>query len=282
METNAKLMTVALLIATLASPFAHAQTQAGAGDPPPRATLNMPSDAPQPGGPGHHHFKHGNRPDQRGGRPDQQGGRPDRFGRNGGPGWGGRSQGLTSLTTVSGTVGQWTGNDDDILDGFTLNAGSNAAATTIKFPPHLGQQVQKAIKPGATVSVTGYSETTRQGETRFRMNSLSAGKITVFDAPPTRPTTVPEPPALTTATGKITDYRLDREARVNGLVLDDKMVVMIPSHVAYQLTNLAKKGSTITVQGYPRNLREGQVQLEKTTVLRASVLTINGQQYLVR
>ncbi|GAB3774784.1 hypothetical protein GCM10028818_18030 [Spirosoma horti] len=146
----------------------------------------------------------------------------------------------------------------------------------------MGTQVQKAIKAGSTVSVTGYSETTPSGETRFRMNSLTAGKTTVFDSPPVRPATLPDAPALTTATGKIADYRLDRGGRVNGLVLDDKTVVSIPSHVAYQLTDLAKKGSTITVQGYPKTIRDGQVQLEKVNVLRASVLTINGQQYLVR
>jgi hypothetical protein len=187
---------------------------------------------------------------------------------------------LISLTTVSGTVGQLTGNDDAIFDGFTLNTGSGTA-TTVKFPPHLGQEIQKAVKPGATVSVTGYSETTHRGETRFRMNSLAAGKTTVQDAPPAiqTPRTAE---TLTTVTGKISDYRFDPSGRINGLVLDDKTIVRIPGHVAYQLTNLATKGTAITVQGYPRTLREGQVQLEKVNIVRASVLTINGQQYLVR
>ncbi|GAB4041102.1 hypothetical protein GCM10028809_67410 [Spirosoma gilvum] len=188
--------------------------------------------------------------------------------------------GLTSLTTVSGTVGQWITNDDSVLDGFTIGTGS--AATTVKFPSHLGKQIQQAVKPGTSVSVTGYSDTTPKGETIFLLNSLTAGKTTVTHTPPTRPTTPPQPPALTTATGKIADYRLDREGRVNGLVLDDKTIVTIPPHVAYQLTNLAKKGNTVTVQGYPKSLHDGQVQLEKLNILRASVLTINGQQYLVR
>ncbi len=146
----------------------------------------------------------------------------------------------------------------------------------------MGQQVQKAIKTGSNVSVTGYTETTPRNETVFRMNSLTAGKTTLVDTPPVRPAVAPETPALVTATGKIADYRLDWGGRVSGLVLDDKTIVSIPPHVAYQLTDLAKKGSSITVQGYPKNLREGQVQLEKVNILRASTLTINGQQYLVR
>ncbi|GAB3808716.1 hypothetical protein GCM10028819_48350 [Spirosoma humi] len=264
METNPKLIATVALALALASPFVHAQSLDG-----PPVVQNLPGvdgpAGPPPGGPG-----------RRPGRPGPGANRDEL-----GPGRDRQMNGLTSLTTVSGTVGQLTGNDDFILDGFTLNAGSGSAIT-VKFPPHLGTQVQKAIKVGSTVSVTGYTETTPTGETRFRMNSLTAGKTTVLDSPPVPPAITPDVPALTTATGKIADYRLDREGRVNGLVLDDKTVVSMPSHVAYQLTDLVKKGSTITVQGYPKTLRDGQVQLERVKVLRASVLTINGHQYLVR
>lgn len=272
METNAKLIAVAMLVATLAAPQTQAQNQSGPDVQTPSAiTINGsgPEALPvPPGGPGGRHGKQGARTIGPG-RDHGQG--PDRR----------QHGGLTSLTTVSGTVGQWTGNDDAILDGFTLSS-SSGTPTTVKFPPHLGQQVQKAIKTGSSVSVTGFSETTPQGETRFRMNSLTAGKTTVFDAPPAPRTTAPETPTMTTVTGKISDYRLNRDGRVSGLVLDDKTVVSIPPHVAYQLTDLAKKGSAITVQGYPKILHDGQVQLEKVNILRASVLTINGQQYLVR
>jgi hypothetical protein len=192
-----------------------------------------------------------------------------------------------SLTTISGTVGQLTASDDFIFDGFVLNtAGGKTSsanpATTVKFPPHLGQQVQQALKPGTTVNVTGYSEANPAGESMFRMTSLTAGKNTVLDAPPAAPDPSAAAPALVTETARVTDYRLGRDGRVNGFVLDNRTIVRIPPHAAFQLTNLAKKGSTITVQGYQRPLRVGQVQLEKTNVLRASVLTINGQQYLVR
>ncbi|GAB3951528.1 hypothetical protein GCM10028805_31820 [Spirosoma harenae] len=263
METNAKLIALAVLAASLTAPFAQAQQVAAPDGTPPPIALNNPDDRHQPDGPGLR--RHGRGP--------------------GGPhgphalSQGHRMSGLTSLTTVSGTVGQWISNDDAILDGFTMTGASN---TTIKFPSHLGKQIQTAIKPGSTVSVTGYSDTNPKGETVFLMHSLTAGKTTINHTPPTRPTIQPEPPALTTTTGKITDYRLDRSGRVNGLLLEDKTVITIPPHVAYQLTNLAKKGSTVTVQGYPKMLHEGQVQLEKQTILRASVLTINEQQYLVR
>ena len=275
METNGKLMAIAALIVTLTTPLVQAQSQPEPPQSAPTVAMQTPGPDPRmdgrPGGPGGRHGRPG---------PGQ-----DRFGKGGRDkkqdkaGWH-HAGGLLSLTTVTGTVGQFTGNDDFILDGFTLTG--SGTATTVKFPPHLGQQVQKAIKAGSSVSVTGYQETRPQGQAQFRMNSLTVGKTTIMDTPPVRSTAAPETPSLVTATGKIADYQIDRGGRVNGLVLDDKTIVRIPAHVAYQLTDLAKKGSTITVQGYPRSLRDGQVQLEKANVLRASVLTINGQQYLVR
>ncbi len=188
--------------------------------------------------------------------------------------------GLTALTIINGTVGQLTSNDDSILDGFTLT--SSASTTNVSFAPHLGQQVQQAIKPGSAVSVTGFAEKNREGTNQFRMISLTASKITIMETHPARPSTPPAAPTLTTVTGKIIDYKISRRGQVNGLVMTDNVIVRIPPHVAYQLTNLATKGTTVTVQGYARPLREGQVQLRPLTILRASVLTINGQQYLVR
>ncbi|RYF76322.1 MAG: hypothetical protein EOO39_05725 [Cytophagaceae bacterium] len=290
MKTN--LITLSLLLAALAT--AHAQTNTGSTTQEPAPPTNVP--ALDGRGPGVRGFAKGDRigmnkhkgnrlrngfgPQDGPGQPGPGGAnRPKKIARDGG--LGGRNHGLTSLTTVTGTVGELTGNDDYILNGFTLSANS-APAMTVQFPAHLGQQVQKAVKAGSSVSVTGFSDTTPDSETRFHMTSLTAGKTTVFDAPPAMPANTPPAPVLTTTTGKITDYKLDRKGRVNGLEINDNTIIRVPPHIAYQLTNLAKKGTDITVQGYANPMREGQVQLQKVNILRASVLTINGQQYLVR
>ncbi|GAB3978474.1 hypothetical protein GCM10028806_41670 [Spirosoma terrae] len=267
MEINANYLALLFVAATLAITDVNAQAPAEPGAPVPPAILDGPN-PPEPVGFNRLQPGPGRRPP---GNPGAYG-RPDRIGPN---------AGLTSLTTVSGKVGQWIGNDDAILDGFTLT-GSGNESTVVKFPPHLGQQVQNAVKPGSTVTITGFSDVNPEGETLFRLTSLSAGKATIADAPPVVPATPPAAPALTTSTGKVTDFKIGRDGRVNGIVLDNQTVVKVPPHVAYQLTNLATKGSSITVQGYPRNLRDGQVQLDKKNILNATVLTINGQQYLVR
>ncbi|WP_254448750.1 hypothetical protein [Spirosoma rhododendri] len=195
----------------------------------------------------------------------------------GGPG-APQPQAITSLTTLTGTVNQLTANDDGILNGFTLNA---SPATTVRFATHLGQQVNATLKPGSQVTVMGYQKTGPTGETTFQLVKMTAGKTQLVDTAPVKPQT-PATPAQQTITGKIADYQLGRDGQANALILADQTIVKVPPHVAGQLTTLAPKGSTITVDGYAQSLGEGQVQLQKHNIVRASVLTVAGQSYLVR
>lgn len=283
MKTNAKMMSSLILMGSLIAPTIHAQTVPTPSNSPDVAALSPapPMDLPghpddRPRGPRHHLDR-------------QQGDRKMGDRRAGGRREGLRNRGdrggLTALTTLTGTVGELKGNDDFILDGFTLKTASGST-TIVKFPAHLGQSVQQAIKSGSSVSVSGIAETSPSGENRFRMTSLTAGKNTVMDAPPVMRQNPPSPPTVSTLTGKVADYQFDREGRIKGLMLttsgDSKTIVRIPADVAFQLSTLLSKGGTVTVQGYSKIPHEGQVQLEKVNILRPTVLTINGQQYLVR
>jgi len=247
MKTNLTTLYTALLLGVLTAPLTIAQTPAESVKPPVQLadmSLKGPQRPHKPGGP------HAPQP-----------------------------QTITSLTTLTGTVGQLTANDDGILNGFTMNA--NSATQTVRFNSHLGQQVNAAVKAGNKVTVMGYNKISLQGETTFQLVKLDAGKNQIVDAPPATPQT-PVTPTQQTISSKVADYQLDREGRANGLVLTDQTVVKVPPHVAGQLTTLAPKGSAITVDGYAQPLGEGQVQLQKRTILRASVLTLNGQSYLVQ
>lgn len=194
-----------------------------------------------------------------------------------------QAQAITSLTTLTGTVGQLTANDDGLLNGFTLNTGSTTQS--VRFGTHLGQRINAVLKAGSRVTVMGYSQTGPQADpkdkTTFQLVKLDAGKTQILDAPPAKPQTSATP-TQQTISGNVTDYQLDREGRANGLVLSDQTLVKVPPHVAGQLTTLAPKGSAITVDGYAQPLGEGQLQLQKRTILRASVLTVGDQSYLVR
>ncbi|CCH00228.1 hypothetical protein FAES_2219 [Fibrella aestuarina BUZ 2] len=243
MQTNQIALYTALLIGTCMTSITHAQSPAASPAPPSQLAGGGPT-PPRPGG----------------GHPIQP-------------------QAIMSLTTLSGTVGQLTANEDGILNGFTLN--TNATPQPVRFSTHLGQQVEAAIKAGSRVTVMGYNKVSPQGETLFQLVKLDAGKTQLVDAPPAIPQP-PTTPSRQTISGKVTDFQLDREGRANGLVLTDGTVVKMPPHVAGQLTTLAPKGSTVTVDGYAQPLGDGQVQLQKHTIVRASVLTVGGQSYLIQ
>jgi len=187
--------------------------------------------------------------------------------------------GMTALTTVTGKVKQFTGNEEEILDGLTLTTASTT--TAVRFSPHLGQSISGAVKPGDQLSVSGYSEVTPEGESIFHLVSLTNGKTTITETPPTPPASLPVP-TRTTVSGKVTDFQLDRQGRVNGLWLSNQTLVKVPPHVAGQLVTLAPRQTEVTVEGNVQPLMEGQVRLQKRNVIDASQLTVNGQSYLIR
>jgi len=188
-------------------------------------------------------------------------------------------QEMIALTTVSGTVQQLTANEDDILDGFTLSTDSGTIA--IHFPPHLGQSIQPVAKPGTQVDVTGFAETGPDGQPHFQLTQLTTGNAVIPDTPPAQSITQAAP-ALTSLKGKVVAYQADSEGRTNALVLSDQTLVRIPLLLAGQLTQMIPKGSTIAVTGYVQQPADGHIRIHTHTIMQASVLTINGQSYLIR
>ena len=188
-------------------------------------------------------------------------------------------QELVALTIVSGTVQQLLANDDDILDGFILKTDS--ATIAIHFPPHLGQSIQPVAKPGTSVNVTGFTETGPDGQPHFQLAQLTTEKSVISDTPPAQSITQAAP-MQTTLKGKVVDYRSDNEGRTNGLILTDQTLVRIPLLLAGQLTQMMPKGSTIAVTGYVQQPAQGHIRIHTHTIMQASVLTINGQSYLIR
>lgn len=190
-----------------------------------------------------------------------------------------QTPGLVALTTLSGIIQQFTANDESVLDGFTLNTGEKTV--TVQFPPHLGQAIQSAGKQGSKVTITGSSDVVPEGGTVFRLVSLTNGQTVVNDAPPAIPA-VPPTPTPITVKGKVVDYQLDRQGQIMGIRLSNQSIVRVPPHTATQLSTIAPKGSTISVEGYAHPVGEGEVRLKKQTIVEASQLTANGQSFLVR
>jgi hypothetical protein len=205
------------------------------------------------------------------------------------PGPGARPPGPgAALQPVSAFQGRVTGlsaNDDYIYDGFYLQTAQDSML--VKFPGHLGTQITSLVKAGSMVTVNGTLEYPPFGGKEIRMLSLTANGQTVYDTPPTPPTAPAAPPAapadnFVNGNGKVVGTELDREGRMNGLLLDNKTVLRIPPGIAAQLAGLAKNGAQVGYSGMQKMPQTGEVAAGDTKIVHCNTISINGQQFLVR
>ena len=194
---------------------------------------------------------------------------------------GGRVQALSDLRgTLTSYVAS---NDEQVYDAFVLRPESGAV-DTVRFPRHLGQQLQAAAKAGSTVTVSGFRNAGPDGRSRFHFVSLSSGSQTISNTPPARPTTPPTE-ETTTAKGTIKELRRDPKGKIRGLVLSDQTVVQLPPHAVEQLSDKLTVGATVEATGNLRAAQPGEARVAGTTaprVVHPQTLALGGVKYLVR
>lgn len=102
--------------------------------------------------------------------------------------------------------------------------------TLIKFPPHLSQTLQNAVKPGQSVRIFGQAEAAGVIKADAIVN-LANGQ-TVIDRPPAFDANPPLPPHLRAAQlrqlsvrGKIAMVLTGPRGEANGVILDDGSIV---------------------------------------------------------
>ena len=192
--------------------------------------------------------------------------------------------GAQVLSDVRGTITAYlAANDEQVYDAFVLRPEGGAAADTVRFPRHLGQQLTAAAKAGSTVTVTGVRDQGPDGRSHFRFVSLASGSQTVRDTPPTPPAT-PTTEQATTVGGTIRELRRDPKGRVRGLLLSDQTVVQLSPQAIEQLADKLKTGASLEASGTLRTPRPGEALATTTPprVVRAETLTLDKVKYLVR
>ncbi len=102
--------------------------------------------------------------------------------------------------------------------------------TVVKFPPHLSQTLQNAVKPGQSVRIFGQAEAAGVIKADAIVN-LANGQ-TVIDRPPAFDANPPLPPHLRAAQlrqlsvrGKIAMVLTGPRGEANGVILDDGSIV---------------------------------------------------------
>lgn len=186
---------------------------------------------------------------------------------------------LQQVVAYTGKAGNWATNDNYVYDGFYLQTAQDKLL--VKFPPHLGAQLTKALEKGSTVTVNGAAVTTPGGEKEIRMISIVAAGKTFYDTPPA---TQPLPPVESpvTGSGKVTALQKGREGEVKGFILDDKTILRVPPHIAMQLNQLISPGASVSFTGLKKAPHDGEVSSGNYSVVNCHTITVNGKQYVTR
>jgi hypothetical protein len=195
------------------------------------------------------------------------------------PGPGAPGPALQLVTAFQGRVTRLSANDDYICDGFYLQTAQDSML--VKFPGHLGTQITSLLKAGSTLTVNGTLTYPPLGGKEIRMVSLSVNGQTIYDSPPAAPATAPAD-NFVNGNGKVVGTQIDREGRMNGLLLDNSTVLRIPPGIAGQLTGLAKNGSQVSYSGMQMMPRPGEVVMGDRKVVHCNTISVSGQQFLVR
>ena len=180
------------------------------------------------------------------------------------------------LTTVVGTVAEWTYNDDFEFDGLLLNTGRENVI--VKFRPHLAQQIKTL---GNNLTVRGIFHTNRGGVEELRAESMSGNGQTVVAQSPNRNNARVRDP-LVNGEGKVSQMQLCARNNIIGYILDNGIVLRLSIHSTQRLSQMVKVGTVIEYSGVEFTLRPGHVRAYDYKIVRCQTISIDGTQYMVR
>ena len=186
-----------------------------------------------------------------------------------------QEQGLQQVSTFTGKITNKLSNNDFVFDAFELDV--NGQTYHVKFPKQLGKQIQSM---GNNVTVKGVTRTNREGLQNIKFVSIESGNKVVYNTKPTR-RMEPQEEKYTNNKGKISDFKINRRGEVDGLIVNNNIVVKVPKKVLSQLYSMVQKGNEIAYTGYIKGEKDGEVQLEKYTIVKPATITLNGVEYLL-
>ena len=156
---------------------------------------------------------------------------------------------LNAPPAAQATVGRMLVNPFGEVDGVLLETG-----VLVTFPPHMGELLAAAVKPGDAVDVKGYPEMPGQIKGYVITNSRTGQAVVVHPKPPAG---LKPPPHLRgiglkemSAQGEIRHVRHGGKGEINGVILADGTIVRFPREVSWRFAPLFRVGQGIAASGY--------------------------------
>lgn len=151
------------------------------------------------------------------------------------------------------------------VDGLLLSDG-----TQVHFPPHMTKDLVGTVKPEDSVSVQGYRNfdgpvvkayTITNTQTGLSITEREPGLLDRQMPPSVRDLSLIE----RHAEGIVRVLLYGPRGEVNGVVLENRSLVRVPPHAAYQVASLLQVGQPISAVGYGTENEYGRV-IEATTI----------------
>jgi hypothetical protein len=165
-----------------------------------------------------------------------------------------------SSPVVEGIVAQYLMNHYGEVDGLLLNDG-----TQVHFPPHMERDLIAVAKPNDPVNVQGYRGAGGPVVQAYAITNTQSGQSIVerepglFDRPIIPPYVKDRSLVERHAEGAIRVLLYGPRGELNGAVLEDRTIVRVPPHVAYQVAGLLQVGQSISAIGYGTENEHGRV-----------------------
>lgn len=180
---------------------------------------------------------------------------------------------------VSGQLVGWVYNEDFVYNG--LNLQTTNGIFLVKFPSNKGLQLTSAVQVGNTITVNGFEIVLAQGEKAIKPIGISFNGKNVFDSIPLTPA-VAQTKENIYSKGKIVELQKDKQDRLKGLILDNKIILRVPKNFSEQFVKEAVVGKIVSFSGVKQNLRNGESAAVSYTIIRCKTITIDGKQYLTK
>jgi hypothetical protein len=171
-----------------------------------------------------------------------------------------------STPLVQGTVTQYLMNPHGEVDGLLLSDG-----TQVHFPPHMAKDLVGTVKPEDSVTVQGYRSFDGPVVKAYTITNTQTG-LSITEREPGLLDRPIMPPSVRDwslierhAEGIVRVLLYGPRGEVNGVVLEDRSIVRVPPHAAYQVASLLQLGQTISAVGYGTENEYGRV-IEATTI----------------
>lgn len=190
-----------------------------------------------------------------------------------------KSKKVEKALIVSGKLVGWVYNEDFVYNGLNLQTANGIFL--VLFSPNKGGQLTSAVQIGNTITVNGFEVVLAQGEKAIQPIGISFEGKNVFDSIPL-PQAVAQTKERIFSKGAIVELQKDKQGKLKGLILDNKIILRLPKNLSDQFVKEAVVGKVISYSGVKQNLRNGEAEAISYTRISSKTITINGKQYLMQ